>query len=229
MPMATSGLVAVAGVFGIGLLIGLVVLMNAEDTVTAVARAAARDIAGSFWVGVLWQLLAVPLLVALLLACVITIVGIFLTPLVVLGWALAYTGAFTLGLFAIAMVAGRAIAGRGRNQGSRAVALRSLVVGLMALSVLWFAAALLANVEVAGALARLVAVALSWAAATVGLGAVVKSRAGMIHMQIETTAERTAPSWQTPTPVVGIVAARRPVPPQSTPLPHTTHRTHIDE
>ena len=223
--MATSGLVAVAGVFAIGLIIGLVVLMNAEDTVTAVARAAARDVAGSFWVGVLWQLLAVPLLVALLLACVITIVGIFITPLVVLAWALAYAGAFTLGLSAVAIVAGRAIAGRGRNPGSRAVALRSLVVGLLVLSALWFAAALLADIEWVGALARLVAVALSWAAATIGLGAVVKSRAGLIRLQVETTAERTAPSWQTPTPVVGVVAARRPAP-TPTPLPHSAH---VDE
>jgi hypothetical protein len=220
MSMATSGLVAVAGVFAIGLIIGLIVLMNAEDSVTAVARAAARDISGSFWVGVLWQLLAVPLLVALLLACVITIVGIFITPLIVLGWALAYFGAFTLGISAVAIVAGRAIAGRGHHQTSRAIALRSLVVGMLALSVLWFVAALLANVGLVGALARLVAVALSWAAATVGLGAVVKSRAGMVRMQIETTAERGAPSWQTPTPVVGVVAARRPV---TTPLPHSTH------
>lgn len=218
--MATSGLVAVAGVFGIGLIIGLIVLLNAEDAVMAVARAAVRDIAGSFWVGVLWQLLAVPLLVALLLACVITIVGIFITPLVVLGWALAYAGAFTLGLSAVAMVAGRAIAGRGRSQGTRAVALRSLVVGMLVLSVVWFAAALFADVRIAGALTRLIAVALSWVAATVGLGAVVKSRGGMLRMPIETTAERTAPSWQTPTPVVGVVAARRPAP-LTTPVRHS--------
>lgn len=220
MTMATSGLVAVAGVFAIGLIVGLIVLMNAEDSVTAVARTAARDIAGSFWVGVLWQLLAVPVLVALLLACVITIVGIFITPLIVLGWALAYAGAFTLGISAVAIVAGRAIAGRGLSHASRAIALRSLVVGMLALSVLWFGAALLVNVGIVGVLARLVAVALTWAAATVGLGAVVKSRAGMLRMRIETTAERSAPSWQTPTPVVGVVAARRPA---TAPLPHPTH------
>ncbi|HYW30595.1 MAG TPA: hypothetical protein VE869_03735 [Gemmatimonas sp.] len=217
--MATNGLVAVAGVFAIGLLIGLVVLMKAEAPLTAVARAAARDISGSFWIGLLWQLLAVPILVALMLACAITIVGIFLIPLVVLGWALAYAGAFTLGLTAIAMVTGRALAGRGRNDSARAVALRSLAVGILALSVAWFAAALMADVRIAGAMSRLVAVALSWAAATAGLGAVVKSRGGMLVMQFESTAERSAPSWQTPTPVHGVVAARRPVPP-ATVAPH---------
>jgi phosphocarrier protein FPr/phosphocarrier protein len=62
---ATTNLLAVAGVFGIGLIIGLVVLMTAEEALTAVAKTAARDISGSFWVGLLWQLLAVPLLVGL--------------------------------------------------------------------------------------------------------------------------------------------------------------------
>ena len=54
--MATAGLLPVAGVFGIVLLVGLTVLMTAESSVTAVARAAARDVSGSFWVGLLAQL-----------------------------------------------------------------------------------------------------------------------------------------------------------------------------
>jgi hypothetical protein len=222
LSMATSGLVAVAGVFGIGLIIGFIVLINAEDSLMAVARTAVSDIAGSFWVGVLWQLLAVPLLVALLLACAITIVGIFVIPLVALGWALAYAGAFTLGLTAVAVVAGRAIAGRGRSQGARAVALRSLVVGMVVLSSIWFIAALLSDVRIAGVISRLVAVALSWVAATVGLGAVVKSRAGIIRLRVDTTQEQSAPSWQTPTPVVGVVAARRPAS-LPTPIPTSKH------
>ena len=209
--MMASALVAVAGVFGIGLLIGLLVLLNAEDSLTAVARAAARDISGSFWVGVLWQLLAVPLLLALVLACAITVIGILAIPFAILGWALAYFGAFTLGIVAVAVVAGRAIAGRGASASSRSVALRSLAVGLAALSVVWFAAALFSDVRLLGAITRLTAVALSWAAATVGLGAVVKSRGGVLRMRFETTSESTVPSWQTPTPVAGVVAARRPV------------------
>ena len=62
MLTATTNLLAVAGVFGIGLIIGLVVLTTAEEALTAVAKTAARDVSGSFWVGLLWQLLAVPLL-----------------------------------------------------------------------------------------------------------------------------------------------------------------------
>ena len=209
--MPTAGLLPVAGVFGITLLVGWVVLMTAESSVTAVARAAARDISGSFWVGLLWQVIAAPLLVLLVTACAITIIGILAIPVVVLAWALAYAGAFTLGLLAVAIVAGRAIAGKGRASNPRAVALRSLTVGLLALSLLWFGAALIAGIPVVGFLARLVAVAFSWAGATVGLGAVVKSRGGVVRLRFDTTTETSIPSWQTPTPVQGVVAARRPI------------------
>ncbi|MCA2983644.1 hypothetical protein, partial [Gemmatimonas sp.] len=74
--MLSTTLVAVAGTFGIGLVIGLVVLMTAEEALLAVAKGAARDVSGSFWAGLLTQLLAVPALVVLLLACAITIIGI---------------------------------------------------------------------------------------------------------------------------------------------------------
>ncbi len=231
MLMATTNFVGVAGVFGVGLVIGLVVLMMAEETLMVVAKTAARDIAGSFWAGLLWQLLAVPLLAALVIAFAITIIGILALPVVVLAWALAYCGAFTLGVLAVALVVGRALAGRGSSGTERAVALRSLTVGLVALSTAWFAAALIGGIPVAGALARLVAVAITWAVATVGLGAVVKSRVGMSTFSVRlgarfagtrrggtrrggsaasATAEAAVPSWQTPTPVQGVVAARRP-------------------
>jgi hypothetical protein len=219
-------LYAVTGVFGIGLLIGVVVLMTAEEALLAVAKTAARDVSGSFWAGILWQLLAAPLLAVLLLACTITIIGILATPIVALAWALAYAGAFTLGILAVAMVIGRALAGRGTGQSERSAALRGLTVGLVALSLVWFGTGLVARMPVAGGIARLIAVAFTWAVGTVGLGAVVKSRIGVAKLSVQfgrfkgarwgaasttTTMEAPAPSWQTPTPVQGVVAARRPV------------------
>jgi len=232
MLTATTNLLAVAGVFGIGLIIGLVVLITAEEALTTVAKTAARDISGSFWVGLLWQLLAVPLLVVLVVACAITIIGILVIPIAALAWALAYTGAFTLGFLAVASVIGRALAGRGASRGERGAALRGLTVGLATLSLMWFGAAVAAKVPVAGAIVRLIAVAFTWAVATVGLGAVVKSRLGVARLSVRfngsrfgasgfasrwgaasttTTTEVAVPSWQTPTPVQGVVAARRPV------------------
>lgn len=230
--MLVSALTAIAGVFGIGLIIGLVVLTTAEEALIAVARTAARDVSGSFWAGVLTQLLAVPVLVVLVIACAITIIGLLAIPFAALAWALALAGAFTLGVLAVALVIGWALAGRGSAGSERSAAVRGLAVGLAALSVVWFGAAVAASLPVAGTLARLVAVAFTWAVATVGMGAVVKSRIGMsrISMHVGRVGSRwtggwAAPSstpdpnevraspvsWQTPTPVQGVVAARRPV------------------
>ena len=215
LSLANSGPLAVVGIFGIGLIIGLVVLTTAEDSLMAVARAAARDIGGSFWVGLLWQALAVPLLAVLVIGCILTIIGILAIPIVALAWALAYAGAFTLGLLAVALVIGRAMVGRGSGTGTRAAALRGLVVGLFALSLVWLGASLLSSVPVAGVLSRVVALGFTWAVATVGLGAVVKSRGGIAKIRMDTTMTEVAvPLWQTPTPVQGVVAARRPMPPR---------------
>ncbi|MFO0074485.1 MAG: hypothetical protein ACK55A_20700 [Gemmatimonas sp.] len=231
--MLSTTLVAVAGTFGIGLVIGLVVLMTAEEALLAVAKSAARGVCGCFWAGLLTQLLAVPALVVLLLACAITIIGILAIPVAALAWALALAGAVTLGILAVAMVIGRAIAGRGRATSERGAALRGLAVGLVTLPLVWVGAALAANVAVLGAITRLVAVAFTWAVATVGLGAVVKSRIGVSRLSVKlgrfggTTVggftgqwspssstgvnEVQVPvSWQTPTPVQGVVAAPKP-------------------
>ena len=103
--------------------------------------------------------------------------------------------------------------GRGTGTGTRAAALRGLVVGLFALSLVWLGASLLSSVPVAGVLSRVVALGFTWAVATVGLGAVVKSRGGIAKIRMDTTTTEVAvPLWQTPTPVQGVVAARRPMP-----------------
>jgi hypothetical protein len=247
--MLTTTLMAVAGTFGIGLIIGLVVLVTAEEALLSVARSAARDVSGSFWAGVLAQVLAVPALLVIVVACAITIIGILAIPLAVLAWAMALAGAVTLGVLAVALVIGRALAGRGGASSERGAALRGLTLGLAALSAVWFGAALASQVPVAGTLARLAAVAFTWAVATVGLGAVVKSRVGVTRLTVQfgsrfggstfggafgerfgSRATEVSPtatwgpsrstganevqvpvSWQTPTPVQGVVAARRPV------------------
>lgn len=238
--MLATTLTAIAGVFGIGLIIGLVVLTTAEEALVAVARTAARDVSGSFWAGVLTQVLAVPALVVVVVACAVTIIGILAIPLAALAWGLALAGAFTLGVLAVALVIGRALVGRGASGSERSAAVRGLVVGLTALSLVWFGAALAAQMPVVGTLSRLMAVAFTWAVATVGMGAVVKSRIGMSKLSVQfgrvggrwgnrwsgdSAAASWAPgsstgvnevpvsqvSWQTPTPVQGVVAARRPV------------------
>ena len=210
-------LVAVGAVAGIGIFIALIVLMTAQGPLEAVARAAERDVARSFWVGVLWQLLAVPVLLVASVVLTLTIILIPTIPIAMLLWALAYAGAMTLGLFAVSLVLGRA-ALRKKTTYDRGALLSSLLCGLLVLTAVWVAAALLVSIPVAGIFSRLLALALSWVVATVGLGAVVRSRGGTLREHTEVTTESAVPSWQTPTPVSGVAAARRPTPAHTTPL-----------
>lgn len=208
-------LTAVGGVVAIGLIIALVVLVSAQEPLEAVARAAERDISASFWVGLLWQALAIPIVLTLTLLLAVTIILIPAIPIAMLAWALAYAGAFTLGLFAVALVLGRAVLGRSTTH-NRGALLSSLMCGMILISIVWFGAAFVVSVPLVGILTRLLALALTWVAATVGLGAVVRSRAGTMREHIEVTTETSIPSWQTPTPVFGVVAARRPAPVSTT-------------
>lgn len=208
-------LTAVCGVAAIGFIIALVVLVSAQEPLEAVARAAERDVSASFWVGLLWQALAIPIVLTLCLLLAVTIILIPAIPIAMLAWALAYAGAYTLGLFALTIVLGRAILGKSTTHNKRAL-LSSLMLGMIVLSIIWIGAAFLVSVPLVGILARIVALAITWVAATVGLGAVVRSRAGTVREHIEVTTETSIPSWQTPTPVFGVVAARRPTSVSST-------------
>lgn len=230
--LVAASVSAVAGVFGVAVVIGIAVLVTAEEALVAVARAAAKDVSRTFWLGVLWQLLALPLLGSLVVGLAITILGILAIPLAVLAWTLAYVGALTLGLLGVALLIGRALSGRGSGTSSRAIELRSLLIGLVTIATVWFVAVSVGPVPVLGLIARLMALAFTWVITTVGLGAVVETRAGLVgrHAAQITNAfatrtravftptdaptvrrEPVVPSWQTPTPVTGVVAARRPV------------------
>ena len=221
MPAMIAELTGAAGLFGVTLLIGLLVLITSEAPLVAVAREAARSVTGSFWIGVVVQFAAVPLLLLLLLACALTIIGILLMPLVALAWALAVIGALTLGGLGVALMLGRALIGRGGGS-ERAAGVRGLTVGLSLVSLLWLGAALASPIPIAGFLARLAVASVSWALLTVGLGAVVRSRIGFSALNIRVggfgpatwrpadTAPRAVEvqpaSWATPTPLPGVVA-----------------------
>jgi hypothetical protein len=176
--MFAESLLAVAGLFTVGVLIGLVLLLTGQSVIAAVARSVADDVSKAFWAGVLWQLLAVPILAVLVLACGITIVGIFAIPVVALAWLLAYAGAFTLGTLAVAVVVGRAIGGRLGAHSEQGATWRALVLGVLLLSVPWLA------VAVTEWWSRPMAAVFSWAVATVGLGAVVRSRLGVATVSL---------------------------------------------
>jgi hypothetical protein len=91
---------------------------------------------------------------------------------------------------------------------------RVVFVGLVAYMSLWILTALLSWSGPASGTMRLIALLLTWVAATVGFGATLVSRGGTADVSrpsipVTRTAEL---EWQTPTPVAGVAAARRPTP-----------------
>ena len=158
---------------------------------------------------VLVELVALVLVVVLLL---IPIVGWVLLPFAAIGFLVAIAGALALGFLAMAQVTGEAV--MRRTQRGAGGLERVVFVGLVAYMSLWIVAALIAWSGPAGGAMRIVALLLTWVAATVGFGATLVSRGGTSEAaRSHILATRTAElEWQTPTPVVGVAAARRPTP-----------------
>jgi hypothetical protein len=201
------------GWLAILLVIAVGVLVLASENLSAVADALERHYGTALVAGVAGQLAALPLLVALTVALILTILGILLVPFAGVAYVIVCAGLVMLGFLATALVIGRGwrSASAGSDKARRAATLRALGLGLIVLLSPWFAAALLAPWPAAESLARIVAFGCTWVACTAGLGAAIISRAG-IKQAGSSQAERAmaSPSWQTPTPVAGVVAARRP-------------------
>ena len=197
------------------IIIGICVLIFASSNLDAVADAIERDFVRVFVAGIAGQLALLPALAVLVLALVLTVLGILLVPFAIVAFVLAAAGLVTLGYLAIARVTGRSIARRtAETDGSpRAVALKALTVGLVLLMTPWLIASLLAGSPTGGLIARTAAFAITWVAATTGLGAAIVSRGGVKRSPAPAAQRAMASvSWQTPTPVAGVVAARRPTP-----------------
>jgi hypothetical protein len=212
-PLTTwAALKMVLGWFTVLCIIGIGVLLFAEKNLDGVVSSLDQQFARSFWIGVLAQLAAIPALLLLVLALVITLLGILLIPFAVVAYVVALSGLLTLGFLAVARFTGRVFF-RGAAD-SRAVHLRSLVAGLVVYLGLWFLAAAFVWNPVVGSVLRAVALAGSWVALTFGLGATILTRAGTRRegSRVRSGARPVDDlSWQTPTPVTGVVAARRPV------------------
>lgn len=211
--------------FAVLLVLGLGLLAGAGTQLDAVAGALEAAPGRAVLAGVAGQLALAPALVVLVSALTVTVVGILAIPLAVVAFVLAAAGLLTLGFLTAAFVIGRwaaggrtPAAGRPRATAARAASLRALGAGLALFAIVWVVAALLGGGGAAGLLVRAAAVALSWLAVTAGFGAALRSRAGTRGERPRTGATSTAggdgrggvPVWQTPTPIAGVVAARRP-------------------
>jgi hypothetical protein len=211
-----SALAQVGGVAAIGLVIALIVLVTALGPLEGIIRTVEADVSGAFWRGLLAQTITLPLIGAVLLALAVTVIGLLIVPLVLFLSVVGIAGVSTLGALAVAAVIGRARASGDRAR-SRAGLLRALLLGYGLLWLPWLVAALLVAVPGAGLAARIVALAASWVVATVGIGAVIRSRGGLrvpdaVPARVASGAPAPQPDWSTPTPVSGVVAARRPTP-----------------
>lgn len=204
------------GTLGILLVMGIGVLIFSGSTLDAVVEATEGQLSRSFLVGLAGQLALVPGLVLLCLGLALTILGLLLIPFAIVAYALAAAGAMTLGFLGVAVVIGGGIAQRRKSRPltARATSLRALMLGVISLFVLWVIAAALVWSPLASAIMRLVALGVTWVAVTVGFGAVMLSRFGSRRAVVG--AAPAIPldeiSWQTPTPVSGVAAARRPTP-----------------
>jgi hypothetical protein len=211
--------------FAVLLVLGLGLLAGASTQLDTVAGALEDAPGRAVAAGVAGQLALGPGLVILVAALAVTVVGVLAVPLAVVAYVLAAAGLLTLGFLAAAFVLGRWVAGgrspagRPRAAAARGASLRALGVGVALFFALWMAAALAGGVPAAGLFVRAAALAATWLAVTAGFGAALLSRGGRgVGRQAAAAAAATAggarggvPVWQTPTPISGVVAARRPL------------------
>ena len=200
----------VTGSFGILLIIAVGVLLFAGPNLEEVTSTLQGRFARAFWYGVLGQLFVLPGLLVLIIALALTIIGILLIPFAVVAYAIAVAGLVTLGFLAVARLVGGAI-WRGGDASARARAFGILFAGVTAFFALWMVGAAIAWAPLAASVVRAAALAATWAAVTLGLGAAILSRAGTHRRVAAGTRPVELAAWQTPTPVAGVVAARRTV------------------
>jgi hypothetical protein len=194
--------------------LGIGVLVAAGEYLDGVLVTLERSIGRALLVGVGAQLAIAPVLVVLCIALLVTVIGALLIPFAIVAYAIAVAGLVTLGFLAAALLTGHALSGR-QAATARATALKALLLGLAVYFGLWLLAAAFTFSPVAGALFRGLAFAVTWVVATAGFGAAILSRAGA-RRATAPVAVRSLPAddfaWQTPTPVTGVAAARRPTP-----------------
>lgn len=200
----------VAGIFGVLLIIAIGVILFAGPNLDEVVGTLDLRFGRAFWLGLLGQLLILPGLVVLVLALTVSLIGILLIPFAIVAYAIAVAGLVTLGFLAVARLVGGS-AWPAADSRPRARAIGALALGIAMFFVLWMVGALLSWAPFAATMVRAAALAATWAAVTVGLGAAILSRAGT-HRRIAAGARPVElASWQTPTPLTGVAAARRPM------------------
>lgn len=201
----------VMGSLVVMVLLGFAAMVFAEDRLRVVATAIETRFGRSLFAGILAEVSFIPALVLAVVLLVITVIGIILLPVAIPGLIVVAALLSVLGFLAVSRVAGQALTRRAATVSVRGAELRSMLAGLFFFFGLWLAAAVLSWVPVLGSLLHALAFVVTWAAATVGLGAAVITRGGGRPSTAPAVPARDGAElgWQTPTPISGIAAARR--------------------
>lgn len=191
------------------LLVGIGVLIFASAYLDGVSDVLEQNFSRSFLVGIAGELGLIPVLILVCAALAVTVVGILLIPFAIVAYVLAVMGFLTLGFLAVARLAGGSFgADRGEEKGK---ALRGVVVGIGIFMGLWVLAAAFQWSPAVSAVLRMIAMAVTWVAATAGFGAAILSRGGTNRDAAKKAPVDESAAWQTPTPITGVAAARKPV------------------
>lgn len=193
----------------ITLLIGIGVLVFAGAYLDGVTDVLEQSFGRSFLVGIAGELGVIPLLLLVCAGLAVTVVGILLIPFAIVAYVLAVAGFLTLGFLSVARLAGGSIGG-GRGE-ARGRALRALVFGIAIFMGIWVLAAAFQWSPAISGILRTLALALTWVAATAGFGAAILSRGGTHRDAAKKVPVEDSAAWQTPTPITGVAAARKPV------------------
>jgi len=204
-----------AGWYLVLALIGLGVLLVARPNLVAVSDAVRVETMRAFLLGLLAEITLVPLTVLMVVALAITIIGIVAIPFAVIGLSAAVTGALALGFIAASLLTGQALSGSRNGDRSLAALFQPTIIGLTFFLLLWVAGTAFTSGGAFGLALKLLAALITWIALTTGFGAVLLTRAGVRTVAPPAAIAPVATSeleWQTPTPVTGVAAARRPTP-----------------
>lgn len=214
-PSKRSPLQFALGWFCVMLLIGLGVLVFASSYLDGVVDVLQESFWRSFFVGIAGEIGILPAVLLLVVGLAITIIGALLIPFAVVAFVLAVAGLATLGFIAVAQLTGGSIGGKSVERlSARGGALRAVIVGVSLYMGLWICVSVLGFIPAAGVILRIIAILVTYVAVTAGFGAALLSRGGTRRdgAMVQAPAPALdAASWQTPTPVTGVVAARRPV------------------
>jgi hypothetical protein len=209
--------------FGVLLVLGIGVLINSGDSMQRVTAALHSGFGRNVTVGLLAQLAVIPVLVTICLLLTLTLIGILLVPFAAVAYGIALLGLLVLGGLGAAQMVGSGTLARRAGMTERGAHLQSLFTGMVLLAIPWFIAAASTSIPMLSASMRALAIGLTWVALTAGLGAALRTRGGTRSHEEPWGVRRPTPSgkpapavaapaseWLTPTPITGVVAARRP-------------------